>query len=508
MSLGTVTTATLTGVTGLLVSVEAAVSRGLPGVYVVGLGDAAVSEAKVRIKAAFEHCQLPWPRTKVVVSLGPAHVRKHGSHFDLAMAMAIMAAQNTTLTLTRRLIATAWIGELGLDGTLRPVPGAVGLVAAAQGCGVNTAVIPAENAAEAAVIEGMDIRIARTLHECVQFAAGVVDLPVVSPAQSGEPAPSLDMADVVGQDTAKKAAEIAAAGGHHMFMSGPPGSGKSLIAARLPTLLPALDGPARRETTMVHSLVGNTGFRPLSQPPFYAPHHTVTRVDLVGGGVGVPKPGAVSLAHNGVLFLDEVSEVPAAVLDCLRIPLESREVVFMRGHQEITYPARFQLVMASNQCHCGAASQSECRCTGAQRLRYLSNVSGPLWDRIGLVVHTDSGGSLLHSGNEESSAVIAQRVAAARERATFRWGRLGLEARVNADVPGTVLRRRCPPDESAMRQLEHSLKRGRVSHRGVDRTLRIAWTLADLAGEDTVRSDHLTLAAQWHNVEKVVPCNA
>lgn len=533
--LGRTRTVALDGVDAHLVTVEANIGPGLPGVHVVGMGDTAVRESRDRIRTAVTNSGLDWPRSKIVVSMSPADLPKAGSQFDLAMALAVLSGAERGRG-ENRLREAMVIGEIGLDGTVREVPGALPAALAARAHGLDTVIVPPGNAAEASVLASVEVLVAPTLAAAWDWARGRAELPRAGlPGDPGGPGAGSgagsgaggsgdggsgagpgglsglsglravggarlpDLADVAGQPEARLALEVAAAGGHHMMMVGPPGSGKSMLAERLPGILPPLSEGEMIEATVVHSVAAATGAGPVTHPPFVAPHHTVTRAALLGGGAGHPRPGAVSLAHRGVLFLDEVSEVPAAVLDGLRQPLETGEVHLLRARSRVTLPAGFQLVLAANPCRCGAAEPAACRCSPAERARYLSNLSGPLRDRLDIFVRTRVTGTL-SAPTGESSAAVAERVAAARERAAARWAgpeKTGPEW-AGRRVPGPVLRRRFPASEEAMALLEAFLAEGSVSQRGVDRTLRLAWTLADLEEDDRPGLDHVHRAVALH----------
>ncbi|MBZ8178052.1 YifB family Mg chelatase-like AAA ATPase [Corynebacterium sp. 3HC-13] len=502
MGLASTRTVSFYGVSAHLVTVEVKIGSGLPGIHIVGLADTSISEARERVRTAIQHSTLGWPRSKITISLSPASLRKTGAHYDLSLAMGVLAAATSDPELSYRCASTMFLGELGLDGRLKPVPGVLSALMAARDEKIPTVIIPRANASEATLFsqDEVTVLVADSLSEVWGWAIGQVGLlPPSSPEFRKAQRSSGDMKDVVGQSSLIKAAEVAAAGGHHMLMIGPPGSGKSMIAARFPSILPELDSVQRIQATAIHSLSGLGVVEPLSHAPFIAPHHSVSRAALLGGGSGNPHPGAVSLAHHGVLFLDEVSEIPAPILDGLRTAIEDGEVTVMRARHEVTFPARFQLLMAANPCRCGADKPHQCRCLAHIRRRYLSNISGPLRDRLDIIVRSYSTGQSLFDRAAESSAAIAERVAEARDRAAHRWSSRGLAVRVNAHLSGHLLRRHFPADEAAMAMLEAYLARGTISQRGVNRNLRLAWTLCDLAGAKQPTMDHMEKAMAFHH---------
>ncbi|MDO5511460.1 YifB family Mg chelatase-like AAA ATPase [Corynebacterium sp.] len=482
MALGRTSTVALDGVVARPVTVEANVGPGLPGIHLVGLGDTAVSESRDRIRTAVANSRLPWPKTKIVVSMSPASLRKSGSHFDLPTALAVLAAG----VLAPRLDSAVVVGELGLDGSVREVPGVLPALLAARAHGFRYALIPPGNAAEATLIDGLTVLATPTLSAAWAWATGRGELPVARGREGVDKRDVPDFADLAGQREARFAAEVAAAGGHHMLLLGPPGSGKSMIAARLPGILPPLTPAQALEATAVHSVAGNG--RVMRQAPFIDPHHSVSRAALLGGGSGNARPGAVSLAHHGVLFIDEVSEVPAAILDGLRTPLEDGEVRLMRSQREVVFPARFQLVLAANPCRCATEDPARCQCKSHERAGYLRNLSGPMRDRLDITARTSSAGVLV--GEEESSRAIRERVSAARERARVRFGC------VNAAMDPHRLRRDYPADEAGMATLGSLLSTGDITQRGVDRALKLAWTLADLDGVSRPDLGHVLRAAE------------
>ncbi len=478
----------LTGLEGRLVEVECDILAGLPGLSFTGRADTSVVESRDRLRSALVNSGAEWPNRKITVALLPADVRKSGSRFDLAVGMAVLAAAGQLPA--AGVEGAVWIAELGLDGRLRPVTGVLPAVMAARRLGVERVVVARANAAEAALISGIEVRAADRLGDIVAWLTGAG--PVLERASAAgldiasEPFEAPDLADVAGQAAAKRALEIAAAGAHHMYMVGTPGAGKTMLAERLPGLLPALGEAASLEVTAVHSIAGLLDERAglVRHPPLQAPHHTASTAALVGGGSHLARPGAISLAHHGVLFLDEASEFSPRALDALRQPVENGYVVLHRGGGVVRYPARFQLLLAANPCPC-AQRASLCSCPPLARRRHTRRLSGPLMDRIDLRVQVEpvSRRDLVDSARgRESSQLVAARVADARRAAAARWQ--GTPWQVNADVPGSTLRApQWLPPPGALRPAEDYLETARLSARGFDRLLRVAWTIADLAGK-------------------------
>ncbi|MFF0573410.1 YifB family Mg chelatase-like AAA ATPase [Streptosporangium saharense] len=493
----------LVGVTGHPIDVEADVGSGVAGTHLIGMLDTALSEARDRVRSAVVNSRHSWPDARITISLFPASLPKRGSMFDLAIAVALLAAAGVVPV--ARVADPFFLGELGLDGSLRPLRGVLPAVLAAAAAGARTVVVPVRNAAEAALVPDVTVVPFSTLGQLIgwlrdddQTCAPVAEAPARNgtgeitrawPSSATEPRAGVpDLGDVAGQPFARRALEVCAAGGHNLWMLGPPGTGKTMLAERLPTLLPHLEHEQALEVTAIHSVAGTLPEdRPLLvRPPFVAPHHTATVAAVIGGGSGAIRPGAVSLAHRGVLFLDEAPEYPATVLDSLRQPLESGTVTVSRAMGSVTFPARFMLVLAANQCPCArpAGPADPCRCTPMARRRYLARLSGPLLDRVDvkIALYRSSRRELLADRRFiEPSRVVAERVLAAREQAAKRFS--GTPWRCNAEVSAQALHTDYRPAAKAMTPLLRCLDSGELSARGLDRTLRVAWTLADLAGK-------------------------
>ncbi|WP_017545975.1 YifB family Mg chelatase-like AAA ATPase [Nocardiopsis prasina] len=501
MSLALTHCVTLLGVQGHIVEVEVHLGGGEPGVTLVGLPDAALREARDRIRAAVANSSEAWPSGQITISLSPASLPKSGSLFDLAIAGAVLAAAGEVPL--DRLAGTVLIAELGLDGRARPVRGVLPAMVSAAEQGFTRFVVAAGNLAEARLVPDVTVVAVADLAELCGWLRGEEEpeppaerpAPVVAPDHGGP-----DLADVLGQPVARRAVEIAAAGGHNLMMLGPPGTGKSLLAERLPTVLPTLSSTEALEATAIHSVAGllPPGAPLVTVPPFAAPHHTSSRASIIGGGHGNPQPGWVSKAHHGILFVDEAPQFGRGVLDSLREPLERGEVVIARSASTVAFPARFQLVLAANPCPC-AKPGSLCTCPSGERRRYFSRLSGPLLDRIDLKVELQpvSRAELLADrAFAESSATVAARVAQARSRARERLADTPWST--NAAIPGARLRRDFPVEPAALRVLGRAMDAGQISARGVDRALRVAWTLADLAGRERPTEEETSYAyALW-----------
>ncbi|MGV9348520.1 YifB family Mg chelatase-like AAA ATPase [Streptomyces spiralis] len=513
----------LVGVEGVVVEVQADLEPGVAAFTLVGLPDKSLTESRDRVRAAVVNSGAEWPQKKLTVGLSPASVPKAGSGFDLAVACAVLGAAER---IDPRVLAdVVMIGELGLDGRVRPVRGILPAVLAAADAGYEQVVVPECAAAEASLVPGISVLGVRSLR---QLIAVLTDEPVPEedPDEQGRPDPLLaglrvpgtgaatgmhsvgaaqhdhghDLADVVGQISARTAVEVAAVGGHHLFLEGPPGAGKTMLAERLPGILPPLGRQESLEVTAVHSVAGllPPGKPLIDLAPYCAPHHSATMQALVGGGPGVARPGAVSLAHRGVLFLDETPEFSSHALDALRQPLEAGHVVIARSAGVVRFPAKFLMVLAANPCPCGRFSQRDslCECPPSAVRRYQARLSGPLLDRVDLRVEVDpvTRSELTRDARGESTAAVADRVRAARERATARLA--GTPWRTNSEVPGRELRSRWHAAAGALDEAERNLERGVLTARGLDRVLRVAWTVADLAGHDRPDASDVALALQ------------
>jgi len=501
MAVGHTSAVALLGLTGSLVQVEADISSNLPGFAIIGLPDAALGEARDRVRAAATNSGCGFPTRKITVNLSPAALPKHGSGFDLAIAMAVLAAEGTVSGESVQRVVH--LGELGLDGRLRPTTGVLPAVLAAARAGADIVMVPTGNADEAALVPGIRIvGVASVRDAAIWHGAELEPVPVdpiLAPARSAadDDGESLDLADIVGNEDAIEAMLVAAAGGHHAFLLGPPGAGKTMLAARLPGLLPDLEPEEALEVSSLRSLAGlPVGTQLTSRPPLEAPHHTATAASLVGGGSGAIRPGAAARASHGVLFMDEAPEFSPVVLDALRQPLESGVISIHRANAVAHFPARFQLVLAANPCPCGqyGAPDSECVCPPTSRRRYLARLSGPLLDRIDIQLRvarvTAARLRLADEAPRLSSADARARVVQARGAARERLA--ATPWKLNSQVPGSWLRepsRRLAPATTSA--IDRALERGGLTMRGYDRVLRLGYTIADLDGAARPTADHI-----------------
>ncbi|HEY8581896.1 MAG TPA: YifB family Mg chelatase-like AAA ATPase, partial [Capillimicrobium sp.] len=500
--LARVTTGSIAGLDARRITVEVDIRPGLPAFVIVGLGDAAVREARERVRAALQNSGYEFPARRIVANLAPAHLRKGGSGFDLAIACGVLAAsgQVPMSALERRAV----FGELSLTGELRGCRGTLAVAQAASAAGLDGIVVPRSRAREAALVDGLAVAGLSSLREAAEVLVGADAPPLPPPAAPAEPdeggAPP-DLADVRGHAVPIEVLRIAAAGGHNLLLSGSPGTGKTMLARRLPSILPPMTRAEAIEVTRIQSLAGARRDGALAQQrPFRAPHHTISPSGLVGGGAP-PMPGEASLAHHGVLFLDELSEFARSALEALRQPLEDGHATIVRGQHTVVFPTRFMLVAATNPCPCGFASEpSRCTCSDADLQRHARRLSGPLLDRIDLVVSVErpSAAALAAPGLATSAAVRAD-VEAARKRQVARLA--GTRAACNAEMDGGLVRRLARPDADGAAALSAAYARDQISARGHDRILKVARTIADLAGDDEVRGEHVrqALALRGHD---------
>ena len=499
----------ITGIDGYKVEVECSVTSGMSNFEIVGLPDASVKEARERVLAAIASVGLDFPLGKVTVNLAPGNIRKEGSGFDLPIALSILICSG--IIPQHSADRYLFFGELSLDGSLRPLPGVLPMVIAARELGFNSIILPSECAAEAAIVKDMTILGADNLRDIIIHLNGEQEISPVNINQdeyfSENRSYPMDFADVKGQDSVKRGLEIAAAGGHNCIMSGPPGSGKTMLARSMPSILPDMSFEEALEVTKIHSTAGTL---PKDKPfmsvrPFRAPHHSLSSIALTGGG-RIPKPGEVSLAHNGVLFLDEFPEFSRAALEILRQPLEDGKVTVSRVNATVTYPSNFILIAAMNPCPCGyfGDPSGQCTCSVSQIQRYMSKISGPLLDRIDIQLSVEpvKYENLSDDRKAESSAVIRERVNAARKRQIERYKDEGIYC--NADLSSEQLGRFCPLGETEKAIMEAAYKKFGLSARAYTRIIKVARTIADLAGDDDINYTHIAEAINYRSLDKTL----